>query len=221
MSRAVANPFLLLAIALTISACSAKRATVHEARFQKRHFRGGWHVDLDRRAKSSASPRSSEFNPSELDVRSSLENRSPEPAGMRTDLISSEQTRSTGPIPKVQEAPIASTDRTYFESPTLTANEDPWVATIPTSEDEKPPKIWNKWAIPAFILALGTVAYGFLGTSPVILVLAVAATLILAIIAVRKGRRYEWSGKGFAIGAMIIGFVSALITLIALLNGSL
>jgi len=87
------------------------------------------------------------------------------------------------------------------------------------TQEERPPKVWNKWAVPAFILALATVAYGILGTNAVILVIAVVATLVIAASALRKGRRYEWSGKGFALGAMILGTFAALITLIALLNG--
>jgi len=95
---------------------------------------------------------------------------------------------------------------------------EPAVQGLPV-QDEKPPKVWNKWALPAFILALAAVAYGILGTSAVVLIIAVVATLVIAAIALRKGRRYEWSGKGFALGAMILGTFAALITLIALLNG--
>ncbi|MBL7946605.1 MAG: hypothetical protein JNN32_11130 [Flavobacteriales bacterium] len=84
--------------------------------------------------------------------------------------------------------------------------------------DEPKPR-WNPWAIPAFALAVGTVAYAILGTSELVVVLAVVATLVLAAIAVRKGRTYEWRGKGFAVAALMIGALAGLITLVALLAG--
>ena len=84
--------------------------------------------------------------------------------------------------------------------------------------DEPKPR-WNPLAIPAFLLALGTVAYAILGTSELVVVLAVVATLILASIAVRKGRTYEWRGKGFAVAALMIGALAGLITLVAILAG--
>ena len=91
---------------------------------------------------------------------------------------------------------------------------------IPTLvDDEQPERRWNPWAIPAFAVALGTVAYAILGTSELIVVAAVILTIVLAAIAVRRGRMNEWSGKGFAVSALIIGCLSALITVIALLNG--
>ncbi|MCB0766175.1 MAG: hypothetical protein KDB95_03095 [Flavobacteriales bacterium] len=68
------------------------------------------------------------------------------------------------------------------------------------------------------VLALGTIAYGLVGTSLWIAVLGVIATLILASIAVRKGRTYEWRGKGFAVAALVIGVLAALVTLIAVLG---
>lgn len=95
-------------------------------------------------------------------------------------------------------------------------------STIPLLQDlpeELPPARFNPWALPAFALALGTIAYGILGTSNLIIVIAVILTLLVAAIAVKKGRTNEWSGKGFAVAAMTIGALAALITLIALLQG--
>lgn len=91
--------------------------------------------------------------------------------------------------------------------------------SVPATSEDTIGK-WNPWAVPAFVVALGTVAYAILGTSEIVAVLAVVATLILASIAVRKGRTYEWRGKGFAIAALMIGALAGLITLIALLAGA-
>jgi hypothetical protein len=73
------------------------------------------------------------------------------------------------------------------------------------SAPEKPKAKWNPWACSAFVLALSTVAYAILGTSEAIAVLALVLTLVVASIAVRRGRTYEWRGKGFAITALLVG----------------
>ncbi|HPF89534.1 MAG TPA: hypothetical protein PLL57_02640 [Flavobacteriales bacterium] len=88
----------------------------------------------------------------------------------------------------------------------------------PAEAPIEPDARWNPWAGPALVLALGTVAYGLVGTSNLLLVFLVIATILLASIAVRKGRTYEWRGKGMAVAALVIGSLAALITLIALLG---
>lgn len=84
----------------------------------------------------------------------------------------------------------------------------------------EPARRWNPWAIPAFVAGTGTVALGLAtGTSLIVVVLGVITTLILASIALHRGLKNEWSGKGFAMAAMMIGALAALITLIAVLAG--
>jgi hypothetical protein len=82
----------------------------------------------------------------------------------------------------------------------------------------EPDARWNPWAGPALVLALGTVAYGLVGTSIWVVLVGVVGTLVLASIAVRKGRTFEWRGKGMALAALVIGALAALATLVVLLS---
>ena len=148
-----------------------------------------------------------------------LTTHSPEPAIPSGDLVHAalEPTSLNGVAEAHVARPTAPLNRVDTEPRTLA------VAPAPTLQhtgplDEPKPR-WNPLAIPAFLLALGTVAYAILGTSELVVVLAVVATLILASIAVRKGRTYEWRGKGFAVAALMIGALAGLITLVALLAG--
>ena len=117
-------------------------------------------------------------------------------------------------------APALSAFRDNAPQPTIVAPATgmPASAAPAPASSEEPKSRGNPWALPAFAVALGTVAYAILGTSQLLVVLAGIATLVLASIAVRKGRTFEWRGKGFAIAALMIGALAGLITLIALLN---
>lgn len=213
----------VLFLALILAACSTQQPRVHEGRFQKRQHRAGWHVDLRKRNTVAA----------QCQITEATKAKGTEPRFRRTDTLEQAQlSPAVASSEGIQDNPLERTNSLGNEPMAMMeqGTSDPSMlsslhvfteTTEPTLQllEEKPPKIWNKWAVPAFILALATVAYGILGTNAVILVVAVVATLVIAAIALRKGRRYEWSGKGFALGAMILGTFAALITLIALLNG--
>lgn len=127
---------------------------------------------------------------------------------------------------KVPNAPTSKLDVSASLAPGIPPAIDPGPAATDAplndkdlSAPEKPKAKWNPWAVPAFVLALSTVAYAILGTSEAIAVLALVLTLVVASIAVRRGRTYEWRGKGFAITALLVGCLAGLITVIALLAG--
>ncbi len=199
-------PILFLLVA---TGCSTSRHTVGEGPFQKRTLRPGWHLDLGLRR---------EQTPIQLSrIPDRLTTRGLEPAIPSGELVHA----ALEPIPLngVAEAHLARP--TAPLNYVVTEPRSPVVAGAPTLQhagplDEPKPR-WNPLAIPAFLLALGTVAYAILGTSELMVVLAVVATLVLAAIAVRKGRTYEWRGKGFAVAALMIGALAGLITLVALL----
>ncbi len=217
----------VLFMALLLAACSTQQPRVHEGRFQKRQHRGGWHVDLGIRSKESTLRQTTFPLPKVVETQIPKAGRreatwkrlaKPKPAmaipeGAQLAQVERNLSIQNEPIAMVQSSQSGGSlgnERQTNASKVTPASQ---------TQEERPPKVWNKWALPAFILALATVAYGILGTNAVILVIAVVATLVIAAIALRKGRRYEWSGKGFALGAMILGTFAALITLIALLNG--
>lgn len=201
-------PILFLLVA---TGCSTSRHTVGEGPFQKRTLRPGWHLDLGLRRDQAPMQRSQ--------IPEQLTTHSPEPAIPSGDLVHAalEPTPLNGVVEALIARPKAPLNHVVTAPHTLA------IAPAPTLQqagplDEPKPR-WNPLAIPAFLLALGTVAYAILGTSELVVVLAVVATLVLASIAVRKGRTYEWRGKGFAVAALMIGALAGLITLVALLAG--
>lgn len=200
-------PLLVLLVA---SGCGATRHAPGEGLLQKRRHQPGWHVDLGLRPRKGDPPRTAAIR--------QLQTRKYEP------VISAVPPT---PAPKVDLGPEVlvllhghSTPQYQPARPLIEVEANRSAADphpLPPSSDTPRPR-WNPWAIPAFVVALGTVAFAILGTSEMLVVLAVLATLVLASIAVRKGRTYEWRGKGFAIAALMIGALAGLITLIALLN---
>lgn len=203
---------LLVLFAFGMSSCVGTRRTVHEGGFQKRKHQPGWHLDLGGRSDRRASERSTVTKPLAAQAISGPAvaiSDIPQPTGPDRSLAS--VTSDLGPSLQPTAPPIG-------------VELGPRIAPAHRSasagtDQERPTKQFNPWALPAFALALGTIAYGILGTSNLVIVIAVLLTLLVAAIALKKGRTNEWSGKGFAVSAMIIGCLSALITLIALLQG--
>lgn len=204
-----AHGFPLLLLALATTGCNSTQNTVGDGAFQKRRLRTGWHVDLGLR------PDEAGISHAEIPARLKA---------LRTH--SSPLQRE--PLAALNHEAVASVEHSQLvhqREPRIelaTAPEQALRPAVPEPSEpinDEPKARWNPWAVPAFALALGTVAYAILGTSNVVAVLAVLATLVLASIAVRKGRTNEWRGKGFAIAALMIGTLSALITLIAVLAG--
>jgi lysylphosphatidylglycerol synthetase-like protein (DUF2156 family) len=83
--------------------------------------------------------------------------------------------------------------------------------------DTMPKKRWNRLAIPAFVLALLTVFLALFTVSTTAVILVAAATIVLAGVSLKQIRREEQAGKGFALAALIIGLIAALITAISII----
>lgn len=81
---------------------------------------------------------------------------------------------------------------------------------VPDQENLMPKKKWNHWAIPAFVVALGTALLGFGTTSSLAVLIGVVLALALAGIALRRGRAHELAGKGFALAALMIAMLTAI-----------
>ncbi len=75
-----------------------------------------------------------------------------------------------------------------------------------------PKKRWNWMGVVALLLAAGTVTLGFspLGTSAVLL--AAGFTALVAGLTLRRIRKREQAGKGFALIALLIAFLALVIT---------
>ena len=201
---------LPLILVVAASACSTTRQPTAERFLQKRRFQPGWHLDLGTRAH-----------------REQMKRRTSVPLLARRDLVRAipsggPLTTSVAPGTVPWDIPYTNSTRTGTVIAPVAPSAP--VALVEVGPEPLEPAVvepdarWNPWTGPALVLAIGTVAYGLVGTSLLVLALGVIATMILASIAVRKGRTYEWRGKGMAVAALVIGSLAALITLIALLG---
>lgn len=202
-------PIPLLVVSTLVS-CASSQRSVGDGAFQKRRLRAGWHVDLGLRREEFHTERIARMEPLGT---ATLSGREVSPAEPFTSLIPLDPIRTEGVHLRVVPSDVMPLITNAREQ----ATERPEPSPRNTSEDTL--GRWNPWSVPAFAVALGTVAYAILGTSEIIMLLAVIATIVLASIAVRKGRTNEWRGKGFAIAALMIGALAGLITLIAVLAG--
>ena len=212
----VHRPLLWFLIIVLLYGCASDRTVVHGGAFQKRKHRPGWHVDLGRRddkstARNVITPRSRS-----VDQTTRLAIRRP-----ATPVTTSVRT----PLSLTFTVPVAHTsaaDLTRPQSSSTGRSESELGIAAPAQldqngpEDLMPKKRWNQLAIPAFILALFTIYLGLftLGTTAVIV--AAVITIVVAGISLRHIRKREQAGKGFALAALIIGLIAALVTAITI-----
>ncbi|WKZ65166.1 MAG: DUF4190 domain-containing protein [Flavobacteriales bacterium] len=195
MTRAATILLLIL-----LGACSGQRGSVHESGLQRRVHRPGWHLDLGLRRESvQREPMASVQR---------LGERPPPPfAAPLPEPALRQQPWHALPAMQPVEVAMVSAPRpaealpAYL--PSTTADQDP--------DDLMPKKRWNALAVPAFAAGLGTIALGF-GTNLLALVGAIALTLLLAGLSIRRIRRKEQAGKGFAFAALMTGVLAALLT---------
>lgn len=206
----------LLLTTVVLAGCAGPRSTVGDGMFQKRHLRPGWHVDLGARDHARINERGVPVP--RMESRSRPIPNFVSPCAARTVELA-EWDNATA-----SSEPFAMSSSHHVAPPLINPDIEPFLPDTTRSAQrqqiEEPVRRWNPWAIPAFAAAVGTVVLALAtGTSAILVVLALVVTLILAAIALRKGRKNEWSGKGFAVAALLIGSLAALITLIALISG--
>lgn len=201
---------------LLLTACANDKSVVHNSPFQKRTLRPGWHVDLslgrERKAVQEPQERSPTLAPALLDARIEVSSGSTlVPLGAEATLP---PRRETGPMTPVS-AELASI------SFPANATNIPGVAfpdpPLQEQVDTVPRKRWNRLAIPAFVLALVTIFLALFTLSTTAVILVAAGTIVLAGVSLKQIRREEQAGKGFALAALIIGLIAALITAISII----
>lgn len=197
-------------VATTLAGCATTTSTIGDGTFQKRRLNTGWHVDLGLRHQSRSTERVARMEP--LAPASLVARSAP-----TLDLLASSRPITLPLHERAPHKPFVQRSEKGHVAVSLDTHQATPEHAVHAPEESLGK--WNPWAVPAFALALGTVAYAILGTSEIIVVLAVIATILLASVAVRKGRTNEWKGKGFAIAALMIGVLAGLITMIALIAG--
>lgn len=215
-------------VVLLASSCAPERSIVSDGPLQKRRSRPGWHWDFpaSRKEPHTRSGTSEEARPARAHITA------PVPAPVTAEPVAHV---SDGAYPNGAPAlPHTHGDPHKVVRPAEVA--PPAAATgtprytqatrqVPEQSDRTDPpakKRWNPWAAPALAVALGTVAIGLFTTSTIAVLFGVAVAIVLAAIALRRGRQEELSGKGMAIVAMIVCMLTVLATAaVIMLRGGL
>ncbi len=185
-----------------LAACSQGPDVIGKGPLQARKYRPGWHLDLHTNTQPTA--RRSPTRP--------LEARLPAPAEPAPGRPLTAQAVTVGPVralptraPK-RPSVVPEPPRTSIHSAA-----DP-IAAQDEPENLMPKKRWNWMGVVALLLAAGTVTLGFspLGTSAVLL--AAGFTALVAGLTLRRIRKREQAGKGFALIALLIAFLALVIT---------
>ena len=79
-------------------------------------------------------------------------------------------------------------------------------------ENLMPRKRWNWMGVVAFLMAGGTVLLGFSALGTTVVLLAAGCTALVAGLTLRRIRKRERAGKGFAIIALLIAFMALVFT---------
>ena len=196
---------------LLIIGCGTSKEFAGDGRFVKRSLRPGWHVDLGIRKNRAHPPTlARETQPNVI------ENQWNRTYDRSTPCDSDEMLASTG-----NQVPLAEEYPNSLRSGTVTDPQLEWLATnsntdqVTEQEDLMPKKKWNHWAIPSLLAALATVFLAFTTLEFIAVIVGIVVTLTFAGIALRRGRVHELAGKGFAIAALLIGVLAALVTVIS------
>ncbi|MBK8226031.1 MAG: DUF4190 domain-containing protein [Flavobacteriales bacterium] len=200
---------VMLFSVLLLMACSGSRSTVQERRIQHRRHSNGWHIDLDaRRREPRTRIRDLESRHANLPVLApTVEERAPitaaaTPAPPFTATLADQRA--------IKEA-VRRTQLTGLPTalkPVIRQEED---------ENIMPRKKWNALAVPAFASGVSAIVLGF-GTNLWLLIGAIVLTLVLAGWSIKRIRRREQAGKGFAIAALLIGVFAALLTIMSIVR---
>ncbi len=92
------------------------------------------------------------------------------------------------------------------------------ITAQPRDEPENlmPRKRWNWLAIPAFLLAGATLFIALTTVQTALVLLLAGSTLIVAGISLKRIRKREQAGKGFALIALVVGIIALLLTGVAI-----
>ncbi len=198
---------LLPLIILFAFGCGMQQDVVQEGRFQKRTHRRGWHIDLHRN--TSENDRTA-MRMREIKVRSMVH---PSPLLAIDDRLLA--TTNAGPGFIASPRPSRTTALVHGEG-VWSARSSIALADVQEEEENlMPRKKLNALAIPALVMALVTVGLGF-SQNLWLLVGAIVVTLVLVALSMRRIRRYEQGGKGFAFAALMIGVLAALLTALSI-----
>jgi hypothetical protein len=214
MTAARTKPFVLVILLFALVACGQqKNSAVGDRPFQKRKFMPGWHIDIARAKPEAQPPRKSGSkmsNPRRLEIVADV-------GTMIETTISPEVTASLGYNPEAAP-PILPREQTA-PAGVLDLQLAPLIA--PAARDTSnimPRKRFNVLAIPSLLFVAAGITFAFTTNSALLVLAMLVVGLVLAGISLRRIRSKEQSGKGFALTALILGVLAALITTMVIIR---
>ena len=209
-----ARSYILLGMILVIIGCGQRHSTtVGEGFFQKRKLQSGWHIDLGLRNSRMTQPEER----SRKEHRGLAEQIAPEEQGSYKGR--SEETIAVADVSE----PLAQVGHVTYTSPRAVQKVDLQAVAEPENRDRDtsnimPRKRFNVLATPALLFAAAGITFAFTTNSTLLVAGTLVVGLVLAAISLRRIRSKEQSGKGFALTALILGVLAALITTMVIIR---
>lgn len=204
----------LVLLGLFASCGQQRSAVVGEGMFQKRKYSSGWHVDMGKRPAARHD-----------EHREGVVRTPPDPR-VAAQPLEAHIAIAPSPPPAEEQAvfqePVADlVGDILLAAPRYTSSVQ-W-DTEPAPRDRDPDNImprkrFNVLAIPALLFVLAGIAMAFLTNSGWLVSGTLVIGLVLAAISLRRIRSQEQSGKAFALIAMIMGVMAALITAMVIIR---
>jgi len=205
----------LVLLGLFASCGQQRNAVVGEGMFQKRKYNSGWHVDLGKR------PATRHEEPRERVVRT----RPYTPAAVQQHETHIEIAPDPTPADELAmlQEPLADLagDAVLPAAPRNPPFVQLDVTPMPRDRDPEnimPRKRFNVLAIPSLLFVLAGIVLAFVTNSGWLVAGALVVGIVLAAISLRRIRSQEQSGKAFALIAMILGVMAALITTMVIIR---
>jgi hypothetical protein len=207
------RPHFLLLVLLLLSSCGNQRVFTGDARFAKRHYLKGWHLDLAGREKAT---------------RPSPEHRLAIPRTVvTTDAGPDPEPYSfAGPADRQafihQVAPLAERigPAQTRHGPLIsgrTASAPQIAAPQPVQDEPEPPRKWNWFALASPLVLIAALLVAIPAESTALLLLGCLAALAVAFVGAKQCRDRDERGAGFAMITMGLAAAGVFIALLALL----
>lgn len=205
----------LLLLLLTMGCSTGRHATVGEGLIQKRRLSPGWHVDLGLQRTRKAPPLNARVHRNTEPVvpdRKVPNDPAPELAQVVHGPGQAFSSWREAAPEEVGEAP---------QLPAHALRHGPDLA-VPSSdrdpENLMPRGRFNAWSIPSLLFVLGAIAMALLTNNGALVAGMLVVGLFLAGFSLARIRSREQRGKVYALVALVLGTVAALITAMVILR---
>ncbi len=202
-----------VSLALLAGCAQQNNAVVGKGPIQKRKYQPGWHVDLFQRSRAMQ-PEHTERRRSAPDVVQQ-EEIAVVPTNTIEGLEHEQDLDAFGPSASLDAMPPGAT---LQPSVTLGRASTETAVEAPAQENLMPRKRIQPLAIPSALFVGAGITMAFVTNSALLVAVALLIGLVLAAVSLRRIRSHERSGKGFAIVALVLGTMAALITTMVIIR---